>query len=219
MKKMMPMYESLEKEFLSTKEVNKMNFFVVDATREENEPLTEAMDVRAYPSIHIFEHQHFVRAYLGKQKKTKLREFLLGGAKMMEKKEMTEKKETDSEGTKKSKGFAKAEVTKAEVPKREEMKRKEEEGRKEREREALNVVKEEEKEKKKEEEKEEETEKEKLPPGLSFNSLVLQQIVRRDITIPHSKTCQVHFLYSSNHPLERELTSMFKVRHFSSFFV
>ena len=52
--------------------------------------------------------------------------------------------------------------------------------------------------------------KEVLPPVLSFNSLVLQQIVKREITIPKSATCQVIFVYSSNDASEKEFTAMYK---------
>ena len=48
-----------------------------------------------------------------------------------------------------------------------------------------------------------------LPSVLSFNSLVLQQIVKQEITIPNSKTCQVLFLYSKHDPNEKALTQMY----------
>jgi hypothetical protein len=51
---------------------------------------------------------------------------------------------------------------------------------------------------------------ETLPSVLSFNSLVLQQIVKREILIPKSNQCQIIFVYSSNDTNEKRYTAMFK---------
>ena len=195
-------------------------------TKEENEPLAEAMDVKSYPSIHIFHYQNFVKAYLGKPKKKNLRNFLLSSVsnsaekkKEEEKIELKEKDEMKKEKMKEKKEKevvdSKRELTEEEFQKMKikkiEMKGKEEEEKRKTRRESI-IQK-----NKKEETTTAAVEApapapaaEKLPSVLSFNSLVLQQILRRDITIPFSKSCQILFLYSGTHPFEKELTHMYQ---------
>ena len=200
--------------------------FNCTGTKEENEPLAEAMDVKSYPSIHIFHYHNFVKAYLGKPKKKNLRNFLLSSVsnsaekkkeeiEVKEKDEMKKEMKEKEEKEEKEVVDSKSELTEEEFQKMKmkkiEMKGKEEEEKRETRKESII-----------QENKKEETTTaaveaaapapaaEKLPSVLSFNSLVLQQILRRDITIPFSKTCQILFLYSGTHPFEKELTHMYQ---------
>ena len=226
-------------------------FFSCAGTKEENEPLAEAMDVKSYPSIHLFNYQNFVKAYLGKPKKKNLRNFLLSSVYSDNEVVANSAEKKKEEGEEKREKREKVEVKKKDEMKKEKKEKDVVDSKSELTEEEFKKMKMKKMEVKgKEEEEKRETREattaaaveaaveaapaptaptaptaapaptaptaptappaEKLPSVLSFNSLVLQQILRRDITIPFSKTCQIIFLYSGNHPLEKELTKMFQ---------
>jgi thioredoxin-like negative regulator of GroEL len=179
MAKMMPIVETAEAE------INGFHYFKVDGTKEVL--LAKAMDVSTYPSVYLFKGKDFQKAYFGKPRKKDLFAFLKSNLADLDSQVIKEeKKEVKKEEKKKKK-----------------KKIAEEKGNK-----ATKEVAPESTPEPEEEINTEETTT-SLPSVLSFNSLVLQQIVKRDIFIPQSKTCQVLLLYSAHHPQERALTQMY----------
>ena len=202
-----PWYRSMKKFMPIVKQAstsnyfsNHYNFYAVDGT--ENTMLAEAMNVKTYPSIYLFNGAKYSSAYTGKPKEKHFNKFLQNNVifestdKESTDKESTDKESTDKESIEKKEKLHDKIDSSTGTPSRKVESSKP-------------VVSSTSPAAASPPPKEDTFDEMALPSVLSFNSLVLQQIVKQEITIPNSKTCQVLFLYSKHDPNEKALTQMY----------